>query len=103
MYAFADTKTKINQGVPALVPLGAEMWKQEQAKEVTVGIASPGSQTAPRFIHLMGCPPHNSNDVGDCVPGFSYRIRGAPCPQGAPCLATEIKQHYAVIILRGKC
>lgn len=28
MYACADTKTKINQVVPALLPLGDEMWEK---------------------------------------------------------------------------
>lgn len=68
MYASANTKTKINQGVPALVPLGDAIWEKGTNKEDITGSSGSGSSATPLLVHLE--PRHTTNNAGDCVPSF---------------------------------
>lgn len=91
MYASANTKTKINQVVPALVPLGDEIWEKGTKKEDINGSSGSGSLTTP-LVHLESW--HTTLTVQEIVyPALAKRrlIRGAPCPQGFHCLVRETK------------
>lgn len=92
MYASANTKTKINQGVPALVPLGDAIWEKGTNKEDITGSSGSGSSATPLLVHLE--PRHTTLTTQEIAcPALAKRrlIRGAPRPQGFHCLVRETK------------